>query len=407
MALDPAAIGDLLTRLSAVDRSHYPGDRFDRQPVHTCYVPAGAVEPNLVRQWGDQAATALPDPAELAELAGLSPGIAAVVHERVTNKLRTEPIEDLRFDFEDGYGNPGDEREDAHARNAAKVLAGWHAAGTAPPYAGLRVKSFDTTALAERAIRTLDLFCTTLLEHGRLPDGLLITFPKVTALAQVELFTDLLDLLEDRHGLPSGTLVFEIQVETPQSVVDADGRIALPGFIAAGRGRVRGLHFGTYDYTAALGLPSASQHLAHRACDFARHLMQVSTAGTGVWCSDGSTNILPIGTQEQIRFGWATHAALVLRSLEHGFYQGWDLHPHQLVTRYATVYGWYRQGVPAAEDRLAGYLGDRSGPVADEPATAQALATFLLRALRCGAYEPAEIGIPIERLEAVVRRHNV
>jgi hypothetical protein len=165
---------------------------------------------------------------------------------------------------------------------------------------------------------------------------------------------------------------------------------------------VRGLHFGTYDYTAGLGLPSASQHLAHGACDFARHIMQVSAAGTGVWCSDGSTSILPVGDAETVQHGWRTHATLVRRALDHGFYQGWDLHPNQLVTRYATVYGFYRNGAPDVLARLTNYLGHRAGTVADEPATARMLAAFLLRALRCGAIDEAELPVGQDRLAALI-----
>ncbi|HEY4017526.1 MAG TPA: aldolase, partial [Pseudonocardiaceae bacterium] len=298
-------------------------------------------------------------------------------------------IEDLRIDFEDGYGTRDDGTEDADAIRAARALPD-------TPYVGLRVKSFDTAALRRRSIRTLDLFLSTVAD--RIPPGLLITFPKVTDVRQIAVFVTVLERLETNLGLPAGTLVFEIQVETTQAIVDSAGQVTLPGFIAAGQGRVRGLHFGTYDYTAGVGLPSASQHLAHAACDFARHIMQVSAAGTGIWCSDGSTNILPVGDPDAIQHGWHTHATLVRRALDHGFYQGWDLHPNQLVTRYATVYRFYRDGLPEATARLANYLNHRAGSVADEPATARMLAAFLLRARRCGAIDEDELPVGQDRL---------
>jgi citrate lyase beta subunit len=378
--LTPGEIDGFVTRLSAVDEERarrYPGDRLTNQPVHTCYVPAHQVRQDVVEHWG---ATAL------ATLRANPLDIGGAIQERVERKLATQPVEDLRIDFEDGYGTRDDDTEDADAIRAARALPD-------TPYVGLRVKSFDTAALRRRCIRTLDLFLNTL---GRIPPGLLITFPKVTDVRQVEVFVSLLERLEDRPG----RLAFEIQVETPQTIVDSNGLLALPGFIAAGQGRVRGLHFGTYDYTAGLGLPSASQHLAHDACDFARHIMQVSAAGTGVWCSDGSTNVLPVG--DAIRHGWQTHATLVRRSLDHGFYQGWDLHPNQLVTRYATVYDFYRTGLPAVSARLTDYLEHRSGSVADEPATARMLAAFLLRALRCGAVDADELPVGQDRLGALL-----
>lgn len=380
--LTPDDIERFVTRLSTVDEQRarrYPGDRLTDQPVHTCYVPADGFHPDVVEHWGSTA---------LATLRANPLDIDVPIRERVERKLATQPIEDLRIDFEDGYGVRDDDTEDADAIRAARDLP-------RTPYVGLRVKSFDTAASRRRSIRTLDLFLNAL---GEVPPGLLITFPKVTDVRQVEVFVDVLQRLEDRPG----SLVFEIQVETPQTIVDSQGLLALPGFIAAGEGRVRGLHFGTYDYTAGLGLPSASQHLAHGACDFARHVMQVSAAGTGVWCSDGSTNILPVGAEDAIRHGWRTHAALVRRSLDHGFYQGWDLHPNQLVTRYATVYDFYRTGFASAGTRLIDYLDRRSGAVADEPATARMLAAFLLRALRCGAVDARELPVGQDRLGALL-----
>jgi citrate lyase beta subunit len=385
-ALSAAELAALTAELSAVDErraARFPGERPGRQPVHTCYVPADAITADLPRQWGARALAVLPEPAELAEVAGLSVELAAEVRPRVAAKLAAEPVEDLRIDFEDGYRGAD---EDADALAAARQVSAWLAAGLAPPGLGLRIGSLDAPATRERGLRTLDLFLSELAE---LPPGFVVTLPKVTAREQVEVFVAVLAALEDRLGLPQ--IPFEIQVETAESIVDEDGRIAIPGFLAAGAGRVRGLHFGTYDYTASLGLPAAAQHLAHRACDFARHVMQVSAAGTGVWLSDGSTNILPIGSPEQVRHGWRTHAGLVRRALEHGYYQGWDLHPHQLVTRYATVHAHYRTALPEVLPRLSAYLDGTAGSVADEPATAHALAGVVRRALACSAATPAEV----------------
>ncbi len=234
----------------------------------------------------------------------------------------------------------------------------------------------------------------------------MLTFPKVTDVAQVSALAELVQLLEERVGLAAGSLRFEIQIETTQSIVDAEGRVAIPRFIAAGRGRVSGLHFGTYDYTAACGLSAAEQHLAHAACDFARHVMQVSAAGTGVRLSDGSSNVLPVG--DSVREAWQGHFALVMRSLAHGFYQGWDMHPAQLVTRYAANFVHHLRHAEADARRLRAYV-DRSGAdVLDEPATAQALAMSLRRALDCGALEAADVerlsGLSGAQLDALARR---
>ncbi|WP_053720474.1 DUF6986 family protein [Saccharothrix sp. NRRL B-16348] len=393
-SLSADAVRAVTARLSDVELRAPAG----RQPVHTCYVPADRVSPSTPGDWGAQALAALAEhaPDGLADVLGLAPDVAEVVHGRVRAKLGAEPVEDLRIDFEDGYGARSDAEEDADAERTALVVRDWLRDGTAPSRFGLRMKSFDTRATRERGIRTLDVFLTAL---GGAPDGFVITFPKVTSVAQVEVFGDVLDLF----GLP---LRFEIQVETTQSIVDREGRLALPRFIEAGRGRVTGLHFGTYDYTAGCGLGAAHQHLAHGACDFARNVMQVSAAGTGVALSDGSTNVLPVG--DDVHEGWRTHYRLVRRSLAHGFYQGWDLHPAQLVTRYAAVHAFYLEGVDADARRLKAYVARAGGSVLDEPATAQALSTSFIRALDCGALDEDEVhratGLTVTDLQALARR---
>jgi citrate lyase beta subunit len=375
-SLDGATVADIIAQLSVVDR---PVVASGRQPVHTCYVPADRLTPNLPREWGSAALAALEAHRSLLDL-------PAETLAKVRAKLEREPIEDLRIDFEDGYGIRPDAAEDSDAQRAAATVAGWLDAGTAPPWFGIRFKSFDTISLLERGIRTLDIFLTAL---SAVPPGLTLTFPKVTSAEQVAALCELLELLEDRLGLPMASLRFEIQIETTQSIVDSAGRLAVPGLIAAGRGRVSGLHFGTYDYTAACGLDAAQQHLAHPACDFARNVMQVSAAGTGVRLSDGSTNVLPVG--DSVKTGWETHFRLVRRSLEHGFHQSWDLHPVQLVSRYAAVFSYYLESAGESARRLGDYLAGQQGSVADEPATARALAGTLRRAVDCGALTDAEV----------------
>ncbi|KJK51269.1 aldolase [Lentzea aerocolonigenes] len=378
-SLSPEDVARVTARLSTVERSWPVG----RQPVHTCYVPAGRIIATTVKDWGREALASI-EPELLPEL-------PEGVLDRVRAKLVREPIEDLRIDFEDGYGAPEDDVEDMDAESTAHLVSRWLAEGSAPPSIGLRIKSFDTKALRERGLRTLDIFLTAL---GEVPPGFVITFPKVTSVDQVEVFGEVLDLFGEE-------LKFEIQVETTQSIVDHEGRLAIPQYLEAGRGRVTGLHFGTYDYTAGCGLSAAQQHLAHGACDFARHVMQVSAAGTGVRLSDGSTNVLPVGDQKKL--GWDTHYRLTRRSLDHGFYQGWDLHPAQLVTRYAAVYAFYREGLDADAGRLKSYVQHVSGGVLDEPATAQALSSFFLRAVDCGALDPVEVQVATGLDESALR----
>ncbi|MEV7041020.1 aldolase/citrate lyase family protein [Amycolatopsis sp. NPDC051061] len=368
----------------------YPGERPGRQPVHTVYVPASQYRTRLVADWGKQAMRVFIEHAELL-------GVEDDVYERVRAKLLTEPIEDLRIDFEDGYGRVPGDVEDAAARAAGQTLA--TTGGT--PFCGIRFKSFEA-ATRRRGIRTLDLFLGSLLDHGPLPPGFVVTLPKVTAVEQVSVAAEVLERLESAYGLAAGTLRFEVQIETAQSIVDLDGTLSVARIVRAASGRCSGLHYGTYDYSAGLGIAAAYQSMEHPAADLAKGLMQVAVAGTGVRLSDGSTNKLPIG--DALPAAWAEHLRLVRRSLERGFYQGWDLHPHQLPTRFAATYAFYRSGFTAAVERLRAYADKQAGGVLDEPATAQALAVYLLRGLDCGALDEGELPFGRPELEKYALR---
>jgi hypothetical protein len=83
-------------------------------------------------------------------------------------------------------------------------------------------------------------------------------------------------------------------IETPQSILAVDGSSALRSLVSAGGGRVTGAHFGTYDYTALCGITASWQRMRHPVCDFAKHMMQVALAQTGIRLSDGATNVMPI-----------------------------------------------------------------------------------------------------------------
>jgi citrate lyase beta subunit len=395
------AAAELDAMLAAADRvlaDGYPGERAGRQPVHTVYLAADRFQPELAAHWGQAALAALadcaPGPAEFGAAMDLPAGLAAEVLPLVQAKLAAEPVEDLRLDFEDGYGDRGDAAEDADAAAAAGRLAAAVAAGTAPPLTGLRCKSLEPVT-RRRAIATLDVFLAALLSHGPLPDGFVITLPKVSSADQVRAMVRLCGRLEEVRGLEPGRLRFEVQVETPQLVLGADGAAEVARCVHAGGGRLTGLHYGTYDYSAALGIAAGHQSMDHPAADYARAVMQVAAAGTGVRLSDGSTNVLPAGGRDEVVAAWRLHSRLVRRSLRRGFYQGWDLHPGHLVSRYAATYAFFRAGLPVAATRLKAYL-DTHSPDADtgraeEPATVRAGAGYLARGLDCGAVSAAEL----------------
>ena len=387
MGLTDLDLEELLTRAEHLDRLALPGqvtETTSRRPVHTCYVPADRFGPATAQEWGAHARHCVDDH-------GL-PDFPQSTVDMVLAKLAAEPIEDLRVDFEDGYGQRPDDVEDAHALAAGAAL---RAAPT--PFSGLRIKGLEPATVL-RAARTLDLVLSAL---GPPPPGFVVTVPKPTSVAHVDTAVLLCRQLEHAHGLEEGRLRFELQVETPQAVLGADGRSPLPQMILAAHGRLSGLHYGTYDYSTALGVAPAHQALDHPVADHAKSVMQVAAAGTGVHVADGSTNILPVGDTAAVHAAWRLHARLVRRSLERGIYQGWDLHPAQLPTRYAATFSFYLDGLPEARRRLDDYLSRRDSGTLDEPATARAIARFLLRGVHCGALSASSVGRPIEELETL------
>ncbi|MET9618566.1 DUF6986 family protein [Kitasatospora indigofera] len=407
-----AAVDALLGPVDAELARRYPGDSGTRQPVHTVYVPADVFAADTVSSWGRQALEAFDThagtSAELARALGVPDDeLLADVHARVRAKLEREPVEDLRIDFEDGYGPRPDAEEDAAAVRAAELIGAAVADGSAPPYIGIRIKCMEA-AVRSRGIRTLELFLATLVAGGGLPEGLVLTLPKVTYAEQVTALVRLLEDFERRACLPAGRIGFEIQIETTQAILGADGRATVARMIEAAGGRATGLHYGTFDYSASCGVSAAYQSMDHPVADHAKAVMQVAAAGTGVRLSDGSTNVIPTGPTEQVHAAWKLHHDLVRRSLARAYYQGWDMHPAHLPTRYVAVYSFYREGLAAAAARLAAYVAKAGGDVMDEPATAKALSGYLLRGLDCGAVDPAEVtlltGLDRKQLDALAGR---
>ena len=407
-SLSAADTAHIDAQLAATDRlldRNYPGDDGSRQPVHTVYVPADRFTPSFAADWGAQALTTAAAHGgleRLGRLLGQDAELAGAVAPRVQAKLESEPVEDLRLDFEDGFGDRGDEAEDAAAVAAAAAVATAVAAGSAPPFIGIRFKCFEAPTRA-RGLRTLDLFVSGLASAGELPAGLILTLPKVTTVAQVQAMDYAVSRLEEVHGLPAGRLRFEVQVETPQLILGPEGTSPVAQLPHAVPGRISGLHYGTYDYSASLQISAEYQSMEHPVADFAKEVMQLAVAGTGIRLSDGSTNIIPVG--DAVEDAWKLHGRLVRRSLERGYYQGWDLHAAQLPSRFAATYAFYREGLPAAAARLRNYVERTEGGVMDEPATARALAAFVLRGVQCGAVGTEEVqalaGVELSRLTAL------
>jgi len=464
-SLSEDSLRDLTARLQKANEEFaaiYKGETGRRQPVHTVYGGAHLFKSDSAKRLGSLALRSLdqfaPDFMVFAKAIGL-PGaeqlpeslddanqlisilekspeemrqghkeawLAHTIYKRVNEKLRREPVEDFRIDFEDGYGNRPDEEEDSHVVSAATEVAEGIKNETLPPFIGIRIKPFNEE-LRARSVRTLDLFMTTLAEQsgGKLPANFVVTLPKITIPEQVSALVGLLGALEKKIGLSANSLQFEMMIETTQSIINHRGQINLPLLLAKAEGRCVAAHFGTYDYTAGCNITAAHQHMLHSACDFAKNMMQVSFAGTGLWLSDGATNIMPVAphrfvdggtplTQDQIEENrvvihraWKLHYDHIQHSLQGAFYQGWDLHPAQLPTRYAAVYAFFLESLEAASERLKNFVEKAAkatlvGDVFDDAATGQGLLNYFLRAINCGAITEEEAlersGLTLEEL---------
>ena len=423
----------------------YPGDKPDRQPVHTVYGGANLFKSDTCVKMGEIALknlqTYAPNFVTLADTLQLKgfldlpssdkkidklvkkldrmseknrrsdpAWLSYSVYNKIIKKLKTEAVEDFRIDFEDGFGNRPDEEEDVTAITAANELAKGMKNKTISPFIGIRIKPF-TEDLKTRGVRTLDIFLTTLLEKtkGKLPDNFVVMLPKVTIPEQVITLVRLFELIEKRNNLPPDTLKMETMVEATQIIMDDEGRNPLMKIIKSSEGRCIAAHFGTYDYTASCGITARYQTMDHPVCDFAHHMTKVALGGTGIFLSDGATNVMPVApnrgeklskeklkeNMESVHNAWRTGYSHTMHSLVNGFYQGWDLNPAQLPMRYAATYNFFLSSYDDAVFRLKTFV-DRAaistltGDIFDDAATGQGLLNFFLKALNCGAITEKE-----------------
>lgn len=451
----------LLNRLQTANlkfQQTYPGDKADRQPVHTVYGGANLFKADTCVKMGEIALrnlqTYAPNFVVLAnvlrlngyehlpkheneiealanKLAAMSdmqrkqePGwLAYTVYNKIIAKLQTEAVEDFRIDFEDGFGNRPNEEEDATAVQAARQLAAGMKNNTISPFIGIRIKPF-TEDLKLRGVRTLDLFLSTLLEatNGILPGNFVVMLPKVTIPEQVVTLVRLFEILEKANQLAPGSLKMETMVEATQIIMDEEGRNPLLRIIKASEGRCIAAHFGTYDYTASCGITAKYQTMAHPVCDFAHHMTKVALAGTGIFLSDGATNVMPIGphrgdqlsfeqmaeNRESVYQAWRTGFNHTMHSLINGFYQGWDLNPAQLPMRYAATYNFFLNSYEDAVFRLKTFveraaISTLTKDIFDDAATGQGLLNFFLKAMNCGAItaeEATATGLTIDEIRS-------
>ncbi len=394
----------------------YPGDRSERQPVHTLYGGANLFKFDAPILLGQRALEILETYAPNHEVFGnvfdlsSEKNFSKRIYEKVIAKLKSEAIEDFRIDFEDGYGNRSNEEEDATAAAVAKEVAKGMKEKTLSPFIGIRIKPF-TEEMKERGLRTLDIFVSTLVKEtgGILPDNFVVMLPKVTIPEQPATLANFFDILEEGLGIQNGSLKMEMMVETTQAIMSIDGTNPLYKFIKASGGRCIAMHFGTYDYTASCSITAKYQEMDHPVCDFAHHVTKVALAHTGIWLSDGATNTMPIGPHrgdltidqklentQVVHRAWRKGYNHIRHSLWNGFYQGWDLNPAQFAMRYAAVYAFFLESYDDAVERLKTFVDKAAratliGDVFDDAATGQGLLNYFLQALNSGAITEEEV----------------
>jgi citrate lyase beta subunit len=442
---EKAQLMDSLKSANVEFQKKYPGDKPDRQAVHTVYGGANLFKNDTTVKMGEVALrnlkTYAPNFVALAKVLKLQgfehlphlekdifslkekldhlseterkkevAWLSYSIYNKIIHKLETEAVEDFRIDFEDGFGNRPDEEEDVTAVNAANELAVAMKNKTISPFIGIRIKPF-TEDLKNRGVRTLDIFLSTLLEktNGQLPENFIVMLPKVTIPEQVITLVRLFEIIEKENNLKPGSLKMETMVEATQIIMDDEGRNPLMKIIRASEGRMLAAHFGTYDYTASCGITAKYQTMDHPVCDFAHHMTKVALGGTGIFLSDGATNIMPIGphrgdnlsyeqlseNRESVYNAWQQGFKHTTHSLVNGFYQGWDLNPAQLPMRYAATYNFFLSSYDDAVFRLKTFV-DRAaistltGDIFDDAATGQGLLNFFLKAMNCGAITEEE-----------------
>ncbi len=410
LTLEPSDLARITAELSRANDEFaraYPGDAGLRQPVHTVYGGAHLFRYDTAPKLGRVALQSLlqyaPDARTFVSALGLEVGDPEVIYARVREKLEREPIEDYRIDFEDGYGYRPDADEDRDSAAAASEMARALRENTLPPFCGIRIKSFSQE-LYRRSIRTLDLFLSALLDQtGGTQPNFVVCLPKITVPEQVSALAALLDRFEAAAGLEAGALKLEIMVETTQCIPH------LPELVTAGHGRCVAAHLGAFDFTSSQNIAVGAQSYTHPANDFARQMMQIAFAGTGVCIVDSVTNLIPKGDRAIVHHAWRVHAAHVRHSLERGIYQGWDLHPAQIPARLGAVYAFFLEGLEPVSLRLKSFIeratqATMTGNVFDDAATGQGMLNFFLRAVGCGALSesevPARTGLSLDEIRS-------
>lgn len=430
---------NIINEIDAVNNDfnkNYPGDSTERQPIHVVYGGAHLFKSDTIKKLSELSLKSLneyaPNSAILSKIFDLEENknlsddfdklllindeelsYSSLIYKHLKNKLLNEAVEDFRIDFEDGYGVRTDEEEDFHAIQSAKETAIAFSENSLPYYFGFRIKPFSEE-LKERSLRTLYLFIKTLTEstNGAVPERFIITLPKLISPKQAGILNKTLSLIEKEVGLKENTFLIEVMIETPQILIDNSGKIPFSEIIKESEGRLVAAHFGVYDYSSLLNITSQFQSMKHNVCDLARGIMQIGFAGTAVRLSDGATNLIPspphrskdfVLTEQQlienrntVHRAWKVGFENITHSLKNGFYQGWDLHPAQFISRYTAVYNYFLLSYDSTLKRLSKFIEQAAQATLqhdqfDDAATGQGLLNFFIQGYNCGAFTLDEI----------------
>ncbi len=379
-------------------------------PLHTLYGGAHLFQRDSFERLGSMMdyyqRTYLPNPHSimlLLELAGREVG--ALNAEQIINetfqlllqKIATNPVEDFRIDFEDGFGYHTDEEENAVAQFSAIEAAFIFTESKLPSRFGIRIKSLFGSTCA-RAMDTLDIFLSTFLDSsgGKLPKGFVVTLPKITCTAEVELLCETLAEFEFRAGLKLNTIRIELMIEEPSIISDTRGNSQIQSLLKAGTPRIIGLHIGIYDYLSALGIPAGFQIYTHPLANTLRQEIVISTNTDPISIVDGVTNTLPVEVfrgkdlssnqkdenKATVFRGWSEHIFNVNESLRYGIFQGWDIHPAQCIARYIAVYLHLIESRDSTINRMKKFISNSTKPtqskgVFDDAATIRGLLVYL------------------------------
>lgn len=348
----------------------YSLTKFQRLPVHVFYGGAHLFKQGVFAKMGRVA---------------LASPLAANLDPQVKHKLETEPIEDYRIDFEDGFGYRSEQEELATAATAGVEFFKAARAGELPLRVGIRLKSD-----CRHARNVLTAFLKYAVE-GPLPKKFIVTQPKLEKVDEARRWREMLEHTEASFSLPGLTLRHEIMVERPACVR------TLAEIAKVCENRLDAAHFGCYDYLSSIGVPYASQNLSHPYAVNARWAMHQVFSCLDIPVSDGAVPALPTSDDPAAnQRALDEHSREVERGLTEGFYCGWDLHPGQLISRYQTLYRYFHAHLPQAKARYQQFLAGQTharanGTQFDDAATVEGLLVFLRRGLSCGAFTAKDL----------------